>query len=193
VFANRDAPGLSHYMGFGDVDGDGRPDIAAGAKIGEKGNWFAWWKQPAIPSGRWAKQVIADQQPGATNIHIADLNGDRRADFLASRGHGRGVVWYEAPNWAPHEIDAEIMGPHSLITGDIDGDGDLDGASCGKESGIVAWFENDGKGNFRVHHVHEDQSAYDIRLVDMDGDQDLDILIGGQASQNVVWFENRLR
>ena len=103
------------------------------------------------------------------------------------------MVWYEAPNWTPHEIYAELLGPHSLITGDIDGDGDLDAASCGKESGIVAWFENDGKGNFRVHHVHENQSAYDIRLVDMDGDRDLDILIGGQASQNVVWFENRLR
>ncbi len=34
VFADRDAPGLSHYLGFGDVDGDGRPDLALAAKGG---------------------------------------------------------------------------------------------------------------------------------------------------------------
>ena len=34
VFAHRDAPGLSHYLGFGDVNGDGRPDAAAAAKGG---------------------------------------------------------------------------------------------------------------------------------------------------------------
>jgi hypothetical protein len=27
VLADKDAPGLSHYMGFGDVNGDGRPDV----------------------------------------------------------------------------------------------------------------------------------------------------------------------
>ena len=34
VFAHRDAPGLSHYLGFGDVNGDGRPDAASAAKGG---------------------------------------------------------------------------------------------------------------------------------------------------------------
>ncbi len=193
VFADKDAPGLSHYMGVGDVNGDGRPDIAAGAKVPDLGNWFAWWEQPRDPRKTWKKHLIAKDQEGATNIHIADLNGDKRADFFASRGHGKGIVWYEAPNWTPHEVNAEITGPHSLELGDIDGDGDIDAATCAKDSGIAAWFENDGKGNFTTHHISEDQSAYDIRLVDMDRDGDLDVLVAGQASQNVVWFENRLK
>jgi hypothetical protein len=41
--------------------------------------------------------------------------------------------------------------------------------------------------------IHQDQAAYDIRLVDMDGDGDLDVLVAGQNSNNVVWYENRLR
>ena len=41
VFAKGDAPGLSHYHGFGDVNGDGRPDIASAAKVPPDGNWFA--------------------------------------------------------------------------------------------------------------------------------------------------------
>ncbi len=191
IFADKDAPGLSHYLGFGDVNGDGRADIASAAKVADRGNWFAWWEQPRNARGPWKRHVIAENQPGATNIHIADLNGDRKADFFASRGHGHGLVWYEAPNWTPHEVAPWITGPHSLAIGDIDGDGDIDAATCAKDSATAAWFENDGKGGFTTHHISENQAAYDIRLVDMDKDGDLDVLVAGQESRNVTWFENR--
>ena len=117
VFAQGDAPGLSHYHGFGDVNGDGRPDIASAAKVPPDGNWFAWWEQPADPRGVWKKHVIATNQSGATNIRIADVNRDGKADFVCSRGHGVGLVWYEAPNWTPHEINTSLRGPHSLDIG----------------------------------------------------------------------------
>lgn len=192
VFASGDAPGLSHYHGFGDVNGDGRPDIASAAKVAPDGNWFAWWEQPANPRGVWKKRLIATGEEGATNILMADLNGDRKTDFFATRGHGRGIVWYEAPNWTPHQVNTTLAGPHSLALGDIDNDGDIDAVTCAKDSFIAAWFENDGKGNFTTHHIFENQAAYDIRLVDMDGDGDLDVLIAGQQSENVVWYENRI-
>jgi len=193
IFADRDAPGLSHYLGVGDVNGDGRLDLASGAKIKPDGNWFAWWEQPADPQKPWKKHSIARDQEGATNILIADVNGDGKPDFIASRGHGKGLVWYEAPAWTAHEIDPELVGPHSLAAADLDGDGDVDFVTCAKDARICAWFENDGKGNFTVHHIHENQASYEVRLVDMNGDGALDILIAGQESQNVVWFENRLR
>ncbi|MEO7649712.1 MAG: VCBS repeat-containing protein, partial [Bryobacteraceae bacterium] len=117
VFASGDAPGLSHYMGFGDVNGDKRPDIASGAKTAAGGNWFAWWEAPKNPRGIWKKHLIAENQEGATNIAMADVNRDGKMDFIASRGHGMGVVWYEAPKWTPHEIDPSLGGPHSLAIG----------------------------------------------------------------------------
>jgi hypothetical protein len=58
---------------------------------------------------------------------------------------------------------------------------------------VVAWFENDGKGNFTKHHIYENQAAYDIRLFDVDGDGDLDVIVAGQNSRNVTWYENRMR
>ena len=192
VFADRDAPGLSHYMGVGDVNGDGKTDVAAAAKVPEGGNWFAWWEQPADGSTPWPKHVLAEQQEGATNILMAEINGDGRTDFVATRGHGKGVLWFEAPSYTIHEINSDLDGPHSLAVGDIDGDGDTDAVTCARDSFIAAWFENDGKGGFLTHNIHEDQAAYDIRLVDMDNDGDLDVLIAGQKSKNVVWYENRL-
>jgi len=195
VFADKDAPGLSHYFGIGDVNGDGRPDIALAAKGGPSavpgtGEWFAWWEAPSDPRQVWKKHLIAARQDGATNIHPADVNGDGKTDFIASRGHARGVIWFEAPTWKEHVIHPTLLEPHCLVVTDLDADGDIDAATCAYGDKLALWFENDGKGNFRTHLVGRDQAAYDIRAVDMDHDGDLDLIIAGQASNNVVWYEN---
>jgi hypothetical protein len=195
VFANGDAPGLSHYLGLGDVNGDGRPDAASGAKGGptdttKSGDWFAWWEAPSDPTKTWKKHLISDKQPGATNIHPADVNADGKTDFIASRGHGQGVVWFEAPSWKEHIIHATLNGPHCLTVADLDNDGDIDAATCAKDDKLAVWFENDGSGGFESHVIGREQAAYDIRSHDMDGDGDLDLLVAGQASGNVVWFQN---
>ena len=198
VFARGDAPGLSHYMGVGDVNGDGLQDIASAAKIEDGGNWFAWWEQPRNGALPWKKHVVAENQEGASNILMADVNKDGRVDFIASRGHGKGLLWFEAPKWVAHNIDRDHVYPHSLAIGDIDLDGDVDAATCSAvyDKSVptgVAWFENDGKGNFKTHLIAAGQASYDTRLIDIDGDGDLDVLVAGQDSRNVVWFENQTR
>ncbi|MFP6895201.1 MAG: VCBS repeat-containing protein [Roseibacillus sp.] len=194
VFADKDAPGASHYAGLGDVNGDGRPDISFAAKGGTKfpgGEWFAWWEQPVDATGVWKKHVLAEGQVGATNILPADLNGDGKVDYLASRGHGKGVLWFAGPNFKLIEIDKEIVSPHCLVAADLDGDGDIDGATCSKDpGGHTVWYENNGTGHFEKHVIGAHQGSYDLRAVDMDGDQDLDLLVAGHTSRNIVWFEN---
>ena len=197
VFAAGDARGGSHYMGAGDIDGDGWKEIAVGAKGGPfaDGNWFAFWKNPGkdLAVRPWEKVILAENQTAATNILPADVNGDGRIDWLASRGHGVGVLWFENPDWKIHEIDKEIEFPHSLTVADYDQDGDVDAATCGYGSERVMWYENDGTGHFKLHVVDQQQQSYDLRSVDMDGDGDLDLLNAGRGSKNVAWYENPLR
>jgi len=195
IFADKDAPGLSHYFGVGDVNGDGRPDISLAAKGGPQaepnsGEWFAWWQAPVDPTKPWTKRLIAERQPGATNIMPADVNRDGQTDFVATRGHGGGVIWFEAPMWREHVIHETLKEPHSLVVVDMDADGDLDAATCAYGDKKAMWFENDGRGRFTSHLVADDQAAYDIRAVDLDLDGDLDLLIAGQLSKNVAWYEN---
>ncbi|MEJ7608590.1 MAG: VCBS repeat-containing protein [Bryobacteraceae bacterium] len=192
IVADRDAPGLTHYIGLGDVDGDRRLDVATAAKDSPGGNWFAWWRQPEESRKPWLKQLIAGGQVGATNILIADVNGDGLADFVASRGHGKGLLWFQAPQWTPHDISAELAGPHTLATGDIDRDGDIDVVTVAKDARLAAWFENDGLGSFTMHEIWKGQSAYDARLVDMNKDGRLDVLVAGFETNDVVWYENRV-
>ncbi len=197
VYADKTAPGGSHYAGFGDVNGDERPDIAYGAKGGKGfpgGEWFAWWENPKDGKLPWKKHILSTKQPGASNIIPADLNGDGHMDYFATRGHDKGALWFKGPGFHPIEIDTEINGPHSLELVDLDRDGDIDAVICGRfADSIAAWYENDGSANFKRRVIGRDQGSYDTRTVDLDSDGDLDILIAGHFSNNLVWFENPAR
>jgi len=137
--------------------------------------------------------ILAENQMAATNILPADVNGDGKTDWVASRGHGAGVIWFKNPSWEIHVIDATIRQPHSLTVADFDDDGDIDAASCGYGSKRVMLYLNDAKGNFQLHELDGDQESYDLRSIDMDGDGDIDLLNAGRGSENVSWYENPLK
>jgi hypothetical protein len=182
------ATGRPHYMDFADVNADGRGDVLLGAST--EGS-FTWWRQPADLALPWERNVIA-WEPGATHPRAVDLNGDGQVDVLGSTGHGRGIFWYEAPDWNRHVVDDPIRDVHAFDAADLDGDGDVDCAGCSFSQQVVRWWENLGDGKFRAHDVDVDhgQEAYDLKLIDLDRDGRPDILLAGRGAENAVWYRN---
>jgi hypothetical protein len=181
--------GLAHYPAIGDLNGDGKLDIAHAAKSPEGGEWYRIWTQPADATKPWDFKEIGVNYTQATNVQIGDIDGDGKNDILASQGHHFGVMWFKGPTWEQSYIDKDLQSPHTLVLADIDRDGDLDGATCAYDSAMLVWFENDGKGRFKKHVIATDQAAYDLAARDVDNDGDLDFVVAGQNSKNVIWYE----
>ena len=186
VVAQNAADGRPHYLDFAYMNSDGRGDILLGDS---QGGTFTWWEQQKDRT--WLKHLIA-KEPGATNIRPGDINRDGKLDVVGSCGHGKGVVWFEAPAWTKHVIDAGVNSPHALAVADFDGDGDLDVAIASFTDFVVRWYENDGKGGFTPHDIDTGhrQQAYDLKAVDLDGDGRIDLILAGRESRNAVWYRN---
>src|SRR6185436_17002559 len=140
----------------------------------------------------WTRRQIA-QENGATNIKAADVNRDGKPDVIASCGHGKGIFWFEGPDWRKNAIDAELRDPHALAIGDFDQDGDTDVATASFTALVVRCYRNDGKGAFTPSDIDtgNQQQAYDLKSVDINGDGRLDLILAGRESRNAVLYLNR--
>jgi hypothetical protein len=147
---------------FHDFNGDGRLDAA----LVENRRRVVWIEQPKSIAEPWKVHVVGGILPdAATAIHIADLNGDGRADIVTG-GYSQN----------PRDHDGEKITAESI-------------------TGRIAWFENPGPGNAWIRHdvARNKRGMYDGFLSrDMDGDGDLD-LVGTRGNSGnfdgVFWLE----
>lgn len=115
-----------HGMGFGDVNGDGRPDIVLAS---------GWLEAPENPlGGEWAWHPEFTLVPSASvPILVHDVNGDGLNDLIVGAGHDYGLAWYEQKRdgdgnrtWVKHDICTERSQYHDMQLVDIDNDGELE-------------------------------------------------------------------
>ena len=89
----------------------------------------------------------------------------------------------------PVQIGVPSDNVHSLATGDLDGDGDLDVVAGSYFNGAVYWFENLGNATFSsAQFVADSPEHRNVKVTDLDGDGDLDIVLCGYV--HVSWVEN---
>lgn len=99
-------------------------------------------------------------------------------------------------DFEPHIIvdsNPDVSGPFTLVSADIDGDGDKDIVATSTHGDKVVWFENlDGNGNFSEPKIITSNMDYplDIAVADIDGDGDLDIIAVSTYDDKIAWFEN---
>ena len=88
-------------------------------------------------------------------------------------------------------IGTDADGAYSVFAADVDGDGDNDVLSASFLDDTIAWYENDGQGNFVLHTISTDAgSPRSVFGTDVDGDGDMDVLAARWSGVQVAWYEN---
>ncbi len=178
---------FSHDTEFADVDGDGRMDLIANHETGG----LAWFQISRNPVEPWVKHVIAAARVprihgGVSPQAVADIDGDGDRDVVTAQAWyenlGRGLGWKEHRNIDLGEAQRYGISVRTW-TGDIDGDGDNDLVQAENDhiDGRIAWFENDGRGNWQRHLIRDKgqgQDWHSLAVADFDGDGDFDVYSG---------------
>lgn len=181
-----DANGPAEAWGkaVGDIDGDRRRDLVVGG-AGPVRPGLYWYRNPG-----WGKATIDAGARIGTDIEVADLNRDGRADVVAIFLDGRryGVAWYQslgAGRWQRHVIDAGLN-LHDIEVKDLDGDGRLDVVGRGQGGGgnaLHVWRQA-GAGWAHARFALP-EGGEGLLAVDLDRDRKPDIAIGKHWLENV--------
>jgi hypothetical protein len=187
-----------------DVDGDGRADVAAGARFKlsgtlQNGSAAVWSGATGAPirewDGEWPEGLF-----GHWVMPVPDLSGDGLADVVIAAPHGRaggiarGIVVARSPKtgaelWKRAATEGENFGWDMALAGDQNGDGRVDlfvGAPAEHGSRVFLVSGRDGT-VLRTFAPREDDDTfgwYVARLDDLDGDGKPDLAVGGPSAAN---------
>jgi len=137
------------------------------------------------------------------SIFVSDLDGDGDLDMITGDENADEVAWYEndgSGSFGEKQVIDVVQRVRSVYAFDIDGDGDHDilissaisRPNIEESEHRVAWYENDGAGNFGPQQIISDEltTPVDAITADLNGNGRPDIIAAQFAADKIVWYEN---
>ncbi|MCK6695759.1 MAG: T9SS type A sorting domain-containing protein, partial [Thermoanaerobaculia bacterium] len=176
-----------------DMDKDGDMDVLSASWNDNK---IAWYENDG--SGNFGSQkIIATDTVRPISIYVTDLDNDGDMDVLSASSNYpdyNEIAWYENDTqvWAHHVITTDAIGANAVFAADLDNDGAPDALSASWADGKLAWYKNDGAGNFGPQQIVSENTngIDDVYAADMDNDGDTDILLASYNDNQVAWYKN---
>lgn len=174
-------------VAVGDVNGDGKPDIAANVLT------YGSRSEIDVALNRESSFDLASTNPLATDtsarVVLSDANGDGKLDFQATTGAG-GSVQVMLGNgdgtFENHWAGGVSGYADALVAGDWNGDGAKDLAVVDPVAGTVTTLANGGTGTFSVAGSYGVGSfPIGIAAADFDGDSALDLVTTNELSSTI--------
>ena len=192
---------------FADLDDDGNVDVISSTE-GTNRKMYVHWapdKSDYLDSSSWQTESIpaADRLMQWMFAVSAQLDDKHGIDIIAgAKGKGAKVGWFESPanprslsewKWHPISDATWIM---SIITSDMDNDGDLDIVLSDRkpgESNGIRWLENPGAQNVHANWENHFVGAKGLEVMfmdiaDIDGDGLDDVITCERTNQTlIIW------
>jgi hypothetical protein len=154
------ARGKSRGLAAGDLDGDGRADLAHAGSSGievllsrESGGSTAFVTKVVRPDGSFDDLRLADVDADG-DLDLVVARSSTTDSIEAYRNDGTGAFPASASRATTYPRPPNLHNPHTLATGDCDGDGVPDAAltSVRGNQGVLWVFRGLGDGSFELVH-----------------------------------------
>ncbi|MBN8694904.1 MAG: VCBS repeat-containing protein [Bacteroidetes bacterium] len=189
-------------IAVGDIDGDGKMDIATAGGSGSMINTLR--NTSSIGSISFAAFGTTSLSGTITGVAIGDIDNDLKADILYGASastvgvlKNNSTVGNISISTSPTSLTTLANTPSEIKLGDIDGDGKLDitvGYNTGTQMSI---FKNNSTATFSIATkfdfslIASTSNPKSLALCDLNGDNKMDIVSAGN-NQNFSYFQNNI-
>jgi len=134
-------------------------------------------------------------------VALGDLDGDGHSDLVSANAFGKDLAVFLQSAQGSFADSPTVLGnsdstdaPFALVTGDLDGDGDLDlaSANAGETRSVTVFYQSAPRALEAAPLVLDFGSSLDLISVaagDLDGDGDLDLASNGSGGSPTIFFQ----